>query len=460
MRRLVVTFLIVHAAAAAVAGPPRAIVRGDAPPSGVTVLDRRGDLWLVTGDEETLAKLPDARLLADAPARPAAPARDFIPAPTPVIDELVAQVHPADLMAQVTWLVDLGVRYSFAENILAVADSLEAELASYGLQTEQVGFHHGSLPVTNVVATRTGRTRPDSTFVFCAHYDAVSENPYFNTPGADDNGSGVVAVLTIARLLAQVAVDYSVQFVLFAGEEQGLIGSEAWVAAQAAANAPIVGALNFDMLAWWTPGAPYDLEIETDTASLWLADAVVWAAETFTTTPYELHVVDDAWWGDFYSFWRFGYPAVNHEESIDWDDPDFNIYYHTGYDLPETLDAQFFTDNVKVAVAAAAALVGVANLSDVPGAPPSATLAAAPNPFNGRLALRLEGAPADGPTPVAVYDLRGRRLAEVVVPVAGGRGRAVWDARDRDGRPLPGGVYLARAEELPGRPTCRAVYLP
>ena len=176
----------------------------------------------------------------------------------------------------------------------------------------------------NVVATKVGRVQPDSVYVICAHYDATSENSRYDTPGADDNGTGTVAVLTAARLLSAVATDYTVKFVLFAGEEQGLVGSGYWVADMAAAGLPILGALNFDMIGWWTGGVPFDLEIETNENSRWLADAICWAADTYTTMPYILHVDDSAYWGDFYRFWQHGFAAVNHEESWDWYDPDFN----------------------------------------------------------------------------------------------------------------------------------------
>ncbi|MBE0564328.1 MAG: hypothetical protein IH621_00055, partial [Krumholzibacteria bacterium] len=59
MPRLVFAFaLLVVTAASAHAAPPRAVVQGAEPPAGVTVLDRRGDRWLVTGPVDVLAALP------------------------------------------------------------------------------------------------------------------------------------------------------------------------------------------------------------------------------------------------------------------------------------------------------------------------------------------------------------------------------------------------------------------
>ncbi len=459
-RCLTICLLALLTAAAAAAAPPRAVVRGHEPPPGLTVLDRRGDQWLVTGSEAQLAAVPGARLLADQAAAPAIPARVFIPAPTPVIDDLVAQVTAAQLIADVQWLVGLGVRFSQSPNLPAVADSLEARLASYGLATERHWFPMGTLSVPNLIATKTGRVHPDSVYVICAHYDATSENARYNTPGADDNGTGTVTLLTAARLLSTVATDYTVKFVLFAGEEQGLVGSSRWVADMAAAGLPIVGALNFDMMGWWTPGVPFDLEIETNNASRWLADAICWAADTFTTMPYILHVDDSAWWGDFYPFWQHGFAAVNHEESWDWYDPDFNPYYHSTEDTVDKLSPEFFEGSARIGVAALALLAGAANVSAVPAPASAAALRASPNPFNGRVVLSLAADGVEGPLAVQVYDLRGRRVGEVTLAMSGGQGRAAWDARDAGGRALPAGIYLARAGGLPGRPTCRVTYVP
>jgi len=441
---------------------PRAVVSGQTPPAGVTALDRHGDLWLVTGSETELAALPGARMLRE--FRAPMPQRTFTPVFNPVVDGLVAQVNSSDLISQVEWLIGLGVRYSTSPNLPAVADSLEARLASFGLATEQHTFPmglEGNLVVHNVIATKTGTVEPDSVFVLCAHYDATSEDAFHYTPGADDNGTGTVTLLTAARLLSTVSSDYTVKFVLFAGEEQGMVGSEYWVEDMAAEGLPILGALNFDMMGWWENGVDFDLEIETNNASRWMADAICWAADTYTTMPYELHVDDSAWWGDFYRFWQNGYAAVNHEESWDWYDPDFNPYYHSTEDTPDKLSSEFFEGSARIGVAALASLAGVSIVSDVPETPiGGARLSASPNPFNGRVAISLVAGGVEGTQTVSVFDLRGRRIDQVTLTMSDGKGAAVWDAHHEAKLPVPAGVYLAVAESLPGRPSCRVTYLP
>src|SRR3954466_11844867 len=84
--------------------------------------------------------------------------------------------------------------------------------------------------VTNVVATLRG-TQPASagrTYVVSGHYDTRCTDPLNATcdaPGADDDASGVSAVLEMARVLSKRRWDATIVFVAVAGEEQGLLGS-------------------------------------------------------------------------------------------------------------------------------------------------------------------------------------------------------------------------------------------
>jgi hypothetical protein len=84
--------------------------------------------------------------------------------------------------------------------------------------------------VTNVIATLHG-TQPESAnriYVVSGHLDTRCTdvlNFQCDAPGADDDGSGVAAVLELARVMATHKFDATIKFVTFAGEEQGLFGS-------------------------------------------------------------------------------------------------------------------------------------------------------------------------------------------------------------------------------------------
>ena len=67
---------------------------------------------------------------------------------------------------------------------------------------------------SNLEITRTGAQRPEEILLIGAHYDSV-----IGSPGANDNGSGVAALLEMARHVANVKTDRTVRFVAFVNEE-------------------------------------------------------------------------------------------------------------------------------------------------------------------------------------------------------------------------------------------------
>ena len=129
-------------------------------------------------------------------------------------------------------------------------DNLYSYFAGLGLQTSLESFLYGGQTYYNVVGVYPGVTRPNDIYLVGAHYDSV------NNPGADDNASGVAAVLELARVLTQYQFDATLVFVAFDREEQGMIGSNAYVTAHATDH--ILGMLSLDMIAYNIPGAGHD----------------------------------------------------------------------------------------------------------------------------------------------------------------------------------------------------------
>jgi hypothetical protein len=79
----------------------------------------------------------------------------------------------------------------------------------------------------NIAGYVKGIEQPDSFLVFSAHYDhlgAMGKTAYF--PGANDNASGVSMLLNLAKYYLKNPTRYSVAFLLFSGEEAGLLGSK------------------------------------------------------------------------------------------------------------------------------------------------------------------------------------------------------------------------------------------
>lgn len=373
---------------------------------------------------------------------------------------MVAEVDWTGVSAKIQWLVDFGTRYSYASNHFTVADAIGDVLASYGLNVVLRPFVYNAHSMWNVEATQIGTVYPDSFVVICGHFDSTSEKPGTNAPGADDNGSGVATVLTAAEILTQHDFEYSIRYICFAGEEQGLRGSAAYASWAASQNLGIVGVLNFDMMGYWVEGVPKDLEIETNVASQWLAAAIVNAANLYTTTPYLLHVYDGAYWGDHASFWAEGYAAVNHEEAWDWYDPDFNPYYHETNDLLAYVDPDFTVGNIRVGVAALATLAGYVpegtGIGDVSAPRANVALRAYPNPFDSRVTFSVSGLRDRASARIVIFDALGRRVTELPVALESGSGTAAWQAIAHPADDIAAGVYFARVEGIRG---ARAVKL-
>jgi len=100
------------------------------------------------------------------------------------------------------------------------ADYIHASLQSLSYKVEPHLFIDGGREFQNIIATRLGVRHPDKRVLIVAHYDTVE-----NSPGADDNASGVAVLLELARVLQPVEFDRTVQFVAVNLEEQQREGS-------------------------------------------------------------------------------------------------------------------------------------------------------------------------------------------------------------------------------------------
>lgn len=211
----------------------------------------------------------------------------------------------------------------------------------------------------NVIAEQPGEGDPSKIYLITAHLDSKSEDPYLLAPGADDNASGSTAVLLAAEGLSRFRFNYTLRYVLFTGEEQGLVGSIAYAEALAARGEDVAGVLNLDMIGYNSDDSPI-IDLHTpaeDPASLALA-------ETFrdVITAYNLDLAPEILVGDYLglysdnaSFWMQGYPAILAIEDRD----DTTPYYHTTGDRLSSLDPAHFTEFVK---AGAGSLAHLGNL--------------------------------------------------------------------------------------------------
>lgn len=106
-------------------------------------------------------------------------------------------------------------------------------------------------PWNNIIIDLPGKTLPGEVIVISAHFDAVPRSP-----GAEDDGTGVAAVLEMARILKSRPMHRTVRLILFNLEEAGLTGSRAYVArnmeAWDAGKEKIIGMVSLDMIGYYT----------------------------------------------------------------------------------------------------------------------------------------------------------------------------------------------------------------
>lgn len=209
-------------------------------------------------------------------------------------------------------------------------------------------------PAINLAVELRGGRRPEKIVVVGAHYDTVH-----GSPGANDNGSGVAALLELARLLRHQQAGRTVRLVAFANEEPPFyfttdMGSHRYAARCKAHGEKIVAMLALETMGCYSdaPGSqryPWPLGLcypsranfiamVGNLASRDLVRRVTGSFRQHTRFPAEglaapgfMHGVG---WSDHWSFWEQGYPALMVTDTAFFRSP----FYHTPQDTPEKLD--------------------------------------------------------------------------------------------------------------------------
>ena len=130
--------------------------------------------------------------------------------------------------------------------LIRVHDSLLSDKARLELKVRTKSYT--DYPARNVMAAVPGIRRPDSLLVLTAHYDHLGRMGKAIYPGANDNASGVALLLDLAAEIAKKPLPYTTVFVFFAGEEAGLLGSEAMVRDKKLPLSHIRFLLNLDLM--------------------------------------------------------------------------------------------------------------------------------------------------------------------------------------------------------------------
>lgn len=348
-------------------------------------------------------------LAASAPALGAQPGTR-----NPLIAEITGEISQSRIEANIRKLASFGTRNSLSDTasetrgVGAARRWIKAELercAKAAGGRLEVAFDEHLISTgarvpkptnfVNVVATLRGEQAEsrERIYVVSGHYDSMPSSPVDpdrEAPGADDDSSGTAVSMELACVMAKHRFDATLVFMAVAGEEQGLLGAEAWAKDAKAKGLDIAGMFTNDIVGN-TRGA--DGKVERGRVRLFaqgvpplktLPDDVLAALRTggendlptrqlarFVKEAAERHVpamkVDVMWrrdrylrGGDHFPFLEQGYAALRFTEpSEDWRHQHQDVRMVDGVqygDLPEFVDFGYVADVARVNGAALAAL--------------------------------------------------------------------------------------------------------
>jgi len=237
-----------------------------------------------------------------------------------------------------------------------VREYIRQNLAQWGVvQTHE--FQWQGRPHQNLILDLPGLADPDAPPVLvAAHYDSVP-----GSPGADDNATGVVVLLELARYFATHRGNHPIRLVAFDLEESGLVGSTAYATALHQTGQPLRLMLSLEMLGYCdpTPGSqhyPPDLQGYYPDRGNFMALVGDRATRSdlqhlqqqlvAAQVPCEILIVDlagavlpEARLSDHSPFWDQNYPALMVTDTSFMRNP----HYHQASDRLETLDLEFLT---------------------------------------------------------------------------------------------------------------------
>jgi hypothetical protein len=331
---------------------------------------------------------------------------------------------------------------------------------------------YDTIPLVNVVATMKGSIDTTQYYVVGGHFDATANRDALlnwdndwktaRAPGADDNASGVAAMLEIARVFSDPANSYSppvtLKFIAFGAEEShpvygsGHQGSGNYVVDAFVNKDKIAGAFILDMFGFNDTGNTY-FNIVSNTKSAGLGRAMLEAIETYqididcNAEPFPY-----ATYSDHERFWTYAYKAILLiENAPPWQDNlpwyRLNPFYHHQSDTPEKVNYDQVYKVTQVTLAAVVDLsdeiTAVETVSSFTQPVEDFTLFQNyPNPFNPSTNIDYR-ITRQGKVVLEIYNLNGQKVASLIDgEVQPGRYSHRWTATNENGGLLPTGIYF------------------
>jgi hypothetical protein len=250
---------------------------------------------------------------------------------------------------------DIGNRnwWAYAQ-LLQAADWIESTLTKAGHQVRRRGYDVRGRNCDNLEVEIRGQTKPDEIVIIGAHYDSV-----FGCPAANDNGSGVAALLALARAFADAKPARTVRLVAFVNEEAPFyhtkeMGSLVYAEGCRQRDEKVVAMLSLETIGYYRdeagsqdypagvgvfyPSAGNFIAFVGDFSSRALVRQCIGTFRRDVKFPSEgaalPSFIQGIGWSDHWSFWQAGYPAIMVTDTAIFRYP----HYHDPSDTPDKLD--------------------------------------------------------------------------------------------------------------------------
>jgi Zn-dependent M28 family amino/carboxypeptidase len=248
----------------------------------------------------------------------------------------------------------IGERHVWRHSaLMRAADYVSGELTACGYHPVRHAYETAGVAVANIETVLPGASMAEQIVVIGAHYDTVR-----GCPGANDNASGVAALLELAARFASRRHERTIRFVAFVNEEPPFfmtahMGSLVYARACQARRDRIVAMMSLETIGYYTdvprsqqyPAAIGRLYPDVGNfigfvSNVRSARLLMQARRAFKArTPFPVQsaavpaVIPGVGWSDHWSFWQAGYPAMMVTDTAPYRYP----WYHTPDDTPDKI---------------------------------------------------------------------------------------------------------------------------
>lgn len=265
------------------------------------------------------------------------------------VDSLVSLVRQDSMMVNLKTFESLGVKSPGSAALTNTANWIEAYYSSLGYEIiQRDSFNYNGKQLCNLIIEKTGTETPDKFVYLTSHYDTK------NGPGANDNGSGTIILMEIARILKAIPTKTSIRFCHFSAEENGLIGSSHYVNSIAVPqrtdikivfNIDEVGGIKTEPNLFITCERDESAPTSNNTVSAAYTDSLMTMTELYTTLQAKTYM---AYGSDYVPFQEAGYIITGLYESNE------SSFVHTANDKIINMDTNYLFNVGQVVMCATA----------------------------------------------------------------------------------------------------------